>query len=123
MASSTSAGRSTPEPVYQSQALDNPNSMQMEIVSEQEDDSEDKGEDSLDELAEPPMQANKKRTVEQRSLQKQLQKPLVQQGTALPQKTRWAYYVAQGVKAFSEALQVIQGQNPAIEAATRELLH
>ena len=51
--------------------------MQMEIVSEQEDDSEDEGEDSLDELAEPPMQANKKRTVEQRSPQKQLQKPLV----------------------------------------------
>ena len=77
MASSTSAGRSTPEPVYQSQALDNPNSTQLEIVSEQEDDGEDEGGDSLDELAEPPMQANKKRTVEQRSLQKQLQKPLV----------------------------------------------
>ena len=51
--------------------------MQMEIVLEQEDDSEDEGDNSLDELAEPPMQANKKQTVEQRSLQKQLQKPFV----------------------------------------------
>ena len=38
------------------------------------------------------------------------------------QKTRWLYYISQGIKAFEEALQLAEGKDAVAEIATRQLL-
>jgi len=89
------------------------------------DGSSEEDESSQDELQSPkqatPKQNNKKRTREQRSPQK-LSNLLVGDAVISSQKSRWEHFIAQGILAFQNALEAVQGQNAEVEAATRELL-
>jgi hypothetical protein len=69
-----------------------------------------------------PLQSNKKRTIEQRSPQKQLQESVIEGVSPPSQEARWQYLIAQGIKCFQEALRIVEGQNPIVETATRELV-
>jgi len=91
-----------------------------------EETDEESSEDELATIAKSsrqamPIQNNKKRTLEQRSPQKQPTKTLVQEGVLHSPKAKWTHYIAQGVVAFREALKLVEGQDPALEEATRDL--
>jgi hypothetical protein len=104
-----------------------PTAMQIDI-SLGEEENEESSEDKLATgLAAIPLQeamlkqSSKKRSLEQRSPQKQPTKSLVQEGIPHSPKAKWTYYVAQGVAAFREALKQVEGQDPVVEEATRDL--
>ena len=95
-----------------------PSAMQIDQLSEEDESSEDE----LQVNQTTTVQSNKKRTLEQRSPQKNPQKPVVEDAAVPLQRARWNYLISKGIQAFQEALRAVQGQNAAVEEATRELL-
>lgn len=87
MPSTASTGQQTLAPSRQHIATeDDPNAMHIDISLEEEESSADK-------LQPTPKQNNKKRTLEQRSPQKQPRTRLAEDVAVSPQKSRWEYLI------------------------------